>query len=34
MLEKTREAAQAGEFELYKTSPHFDGTIANPKWLG
>jgi aryl-alcohol dehydrogenase-like predicted oxidoreductase len=34
MLEKTREAAQAGQFELYKISPHFDGTIANPKWLG
>jgi Predicted oxidoreductases (related to aryl-alcohol dehydrogenases) len=34
LLEKTREAAQAGQFELYKISPHFDGTIANPKWLG
>jgi len=34
ILEKTREAAQAGRFELYKTSTHFDGTIANPKWLG
>ena len=34
MLEKTREAAQAGRFELYKTSAHFDGTAANPKWLG
>ena len=34
LLDKTREAAQAGKFELYKISPHFDGTIANPKWLG
>ena len=34
LLEKTREAAQAGQFELYKISAHFDGTIANPKWLG
>jgi uncharacterized protein len=34
LLEKTSEAAQAGQFELYKISPHFDGTIANPKWLG
>jgi aryl-alcohol dehydrogenase-like predicted oxidoreductase len=33
-LEKTREAAQAGRFEPYKTSAHFDGTAANPKWLG
>ncbi len=34
LLDRTREAAQAGKFELYKISPHFDGTIANPKWLG
>ena len=34
LLDKTRDAAQAGQFELYKISPHFDGTIANPKWLG
>lgn len=34
LLDKTRDAAQAGKFELYKISPHFDGTIANPKWLG
>ena len=27
-------AAQAGKFELYKTSHHFDGTVANPQWLG
>lgn len=34
LLEKTSKAAESGQFELYKTSPHFDGTIANPKWLG
>ncbi len=34
LLDRTREAAQGGKFELYKISPHFDGTIANPKWLG
>ena len=27
-------AAQAGKFELYKTSHHVDGTFANPEWLG
>jgi aryl-alcohol dehydrogenase-like predicted oxidoreductase len=34
LLARTREAAAAGRYELFKTSPHFDGTIANPKWLG
>jgi len=34
ILDKTSEAAQAGKFELYKTSAHFDGTAANPNWLG
>ena len=33
-LAKTAAAAQAGKFELYKTSHHFDGTFANPQWLG
>jgi len=23
-----------GEFELYKTSHNFDGTVHNPQWLG
>ncbi|HXL21302.1 MAG TPA: aldo/keto reductase [Candidatus Dormibacteraeota bacterium] len=31
---KTAKAAQAGQFELYKTSRRFDGTYANPQWLG
>jgi len=34
MLEKTRDAAMTGRFELFKTTPHFDGTANNPKWLG
>src|SRR5271163_1283160 len=34
LLERTREAAADGRFELFKTTAHFDGTAANPKWLG
>ena len=34
VLAKTAEAARAGKYELYKTSHHFDGTVANPQWLG
>jgi uncharacterized protein len=34
LLAKTAQAADAGQFELYKTSHHFDGTYANPQWLG
>jgi len=34
LLAKTSKAAEAGQFELYKTSHHFDGTYANPQWLG
>ena len=34
LLAKTAQAAEAGQFELYKTSHHFDGTYANPQWLG
>jgi uncharacterized protein len=34
ILAKTREAAMTGKFELFKTSPHYDGTIKNPSWLG
>src|SRR5882672_8668605 len=34
LLAKTTKAAEAGKFELYKTSHHFDGTYANPQWLG
>src|SRR6202140_4511923 len=34
LLAKTAKAAEAGQFELYKTSHQFDGTVANPQWLG
>src|SRR6266436_8211356 len=34
LLAKTAKAAEAGDFELYKTSHQFDGTYANPQWLG
>lgn len=34
LLEKTRNAAMTGNYELFKTSPHFDGTIHNPQYLG
>src|SRR5712664_3490318 len=34
LLAKTAKAAEAGQFELYKTSQRFDGTYANPQWLG
>ncbi|HWZ50997.1 MAG TPA: aldo/keto reductase [Granulicella sp.] len=34
LLGRTREAALTGNFELFKTTPHYDGTAANPKWLG
>jgi uncharacterized protein len=34
LLAKTVQAAQSGQYELYKTSHHFDGTYQNPQWLG
>lgn len=34
LLAKTEVAASEGKYELFKTSTHFDGTAANPKWLG
>ncbi|MBV8675484.1 MAG: aldo/keto reductase [Acidobacteriaceae bacterium] len=34
LLDKTKQAAMAGKFELYKTTSHFDGTGQNPAWLG
>ncbi len=33
LLSKTAKAAEAGQFELYKTTHHFD-TVQNPQWLG
>jgi aryl-alcohol dehydrogenase-like predicted oxidoreductase len=34
LLARTKDAASEGRFELFKTSSRFDGTAANPKWLG
>ena len=34
LLEKTRKVAVRGEFELFKTTSHFDATAQNPRWLG
>jgi aryl-alcohol dehydrogenase-like predicted oxidoreductase len=34
LLAMTKDAASEGRYELFKTSNHFDGTAANPKWLG
>jgi len=33
LLERTADAARAGEFELYKTNDIFDATFRNPQWL-
>ncbi len=34
LLAKTEKLAAKGEFELFKTSAHFDGTAHHPEWLG
>ena len=34
LRERTRLAAASGQFELYKTTSHFDGTAHNPSYLG
>jgi diketogulonate reductase-like aldo/keto reductase len=34
LLDRTKQAAMAGKFELYKTTSYFDGTAHNPNWLG
>jgi aryl-alcohol dehydrogenase-like predicted oxidoreductase len=34
LLAKTEKQAAKGEFELFKTSAHFDGTAHHPEWLG
>jgi aryl-alcohol dehydrogenase-like predicted oxidoreductase len=34
MLAKTEKAAANGEYELFKTTSHFDSTAKNPDWLG
>ena len=34
ILAKTEKAAAHGEYELFKTTSHFDSTAHNPQWLG
>jgi uncharacterized protein len=34
LLARTTQSARNGQYELYKTSHHFDGTYVNPQWLG
>ena len=34
LLERTKPAAGSGQFELYKTTAHFDGTAQKPQMLG
>jgi hypothetical protein len=34
LLARTAKAAATGQFELYKTTHYFDGTVHNPQWLG
>jgi len=34
LLDRTKEAAAQGRYELFKTTANFDGTARNPAWLG
>lgn len=34
ILAKTADPADNGDFELFKTSTHYDSTAENPEWLG
>jgi aryl-alcohol dehydrogenase-like predicted oxidoreductase len=34
LLARTKKVAMGGEFELFKTSSHFDATAKHPEWLG
>ena len=34
LLDRTREAAMTGNYELFKTTAKFDATARNPEWLG
>ncbi len=34
LLSKTQQVAMSGEYELFKTSSHFDTTARHPDWLG
>ena len=34
LLAKTKPLAESGQYELFKTSAHFDSTAHHPEWLG
>ena len=34
LLAKTAKPARNGEYELFKTTSHFDSTAKKPEWLG
>ena len=34
LLARTEKVASTGEYELFKTSAHFDSTAYHPEWLG
>ena len=34
LLARTEDSAAQGEFEKFKTTHQFDGTVQNPEWLG
>ena len=34
LLDRTRKAAETGNYELFKTTAEFDSTARNPEWLG
>jgi len=34
LLAKTAKPASGGDYELFKTTSHFDSTAQNPEWLG
>jgi hypothetical protein len=34
LLDRTRQAAMTGKYELFKTTPRYDGTARHPEWLG
>lgn len=34
LLERTAAAAATGQYELFKTTSHFDSTAEHPQWLG
>jgi aryl-alcohol dehydrogenase-like predicted oxidoreductase len=34
LLSRTAQAASEGQFERFKTTSQYDGTAANPRWLG